>query len=134
MKISDLTKAAVYSPDMVVPVELYGQNLAIRADMLKGRDGVTPYLTAAYALDGAFIRNGQGTVRLGVRVTKGGVVVEDASSPSKSFSYEWTKYDKNGEIANWADTASSVRSGNPITVSGADIDDKSTFRCRVTKP
>ena len=133
MKISELTKAEVSSPDMMVPVELYGQTMRIAMGQLEGMDGRTPYVVEVYSNTGTVIKNGEGSTQLHARVLHEGTVVEDSSTAQKQFTYTWTKYDAGGRETAWEGSSSSRRRGNPVTVTASEVKGRATFRCEVTR-
>lgn len=98
-------------------------------------DKTDPYTVDVISTTGDKIVNGQGNTQLMARVYRGATKIEDETTPqsSRKFTCTWFKYDKNGNKANWAGTASNVKTGNPITVAANEIDQKATFFCEVSQ-
>lgn len=97
-----------------------------------GATGPEPYVVEVFSDTGDKLKNGQGSAQLSARVLRGGEVIEDADTEDKQFTYIWIKYDKDGNLSNWLGTTSSRKTGNPITVTAEEIEEKATFRCTVT--
>lgn len=96
-------------------------------------DRTDPYELVLHAPKGNVIVNGKGEVDINAEVWQNGVKLEDASAQTPKFFYTWTKYNKAGARENFTGTSSSTKTGNPLKVLAADVDQKATFVCEVTK-
>lgn len=96
-------------------------------------DRTDPYELVLHAPKGNVIVNGKGEVDINAEVWQNGVKLEDASAQTPKFFYTWTKYNKAGARENFTGTSSPTKTGNPLKVLAADVDQKATFVCEVTK-
>ena len=96
-------------------------------------DRTDPYEVVLHAPKGNVIVNGKGEVDINAEVWQNGVKLEDASAQTPKFFYTWTKYNKAGARENFTGTSSPTKTGNPLKVLAADVDQKATFVCEVTK-
>lgn len=99
------------------------------------RDMTDPYRIELLMAQGNVIKNGTGSVSIEAQVWQGSDKLEDASTASASrvFTYTWTKYNAAGTVTNWNGTTSPTKTGNPITVSAADVSQKTTIVCEISK-
>lgn len=126
-KISQLTQAKVYSPDMLIPVELFGQTLVMSTELLKGMDGTDSEILAVYSDRGTVILNGEGQRTLTARVFRGGREITHLF-PSAAFS--WSRVSRrpdDDEI--W--TSLHDGCGPVITVTAQEIIRQAMFQCDV---
>lgn len=98
-------------------------------------DKTDPYQLELVSATGDKIINGQGSTTVFARVWQSGKKVEDEATAeaSRKFVYTWTKYDKKGAASNWNGTTSPTKTGNPIVVSAADVNSKTTLFCELSK-
>ena len=96
-------------------------------------DRTDPYSLELFSPTGLQIKNGQGSTTLCARLYRGGELIESETTSSQKFTYTWTKFDKNGAKSNFAGTSSAQKTGNPLTVSANDIEQKATFYCEVSQ-
>lgn len=98
-------------------------------------DKTDPYTLELYCPTGDKIVNGTGSTTINARVYQGGQKIEDenTAAASRKFNYSWTKFDKNGVVQNWDGATSNVKSGNPITVLAAEVQQKTTIVCEIEK-
>ena len=98
-------------------------------------DVTDPYSITFVMPQGDKIKNGTGSLSIEAQVWQGTEKVEDASTATASrvFTYTWTKYNAAGALTNWNGTTSSSKTGNPISVSAADISEKATIMCEISK-
>lgn len=127
MKISELTKAAVRSPDMMVPVELYGQTMRIGMGQLEGMDGEDALVVRVTSDRGDTILNGEGERKLTAAVYLGSADIT-GTLPPENFS--WRRKSANTvDDAMWDALHAGV--GNEITVSAEDVLRSAVFICDV---
>ena len=98
-------------------------------------DKTDPYELELASTTGDKIINGQGSTTVFARVWQGGKKIEDETTAeaSRKFVYTWTKYDKNGAASNWNGTTAPIKTGNPVVVSAADVNSKTTLFCELSK-
>lgn len=96
-------------------------------------DRTDPYTLELFSPTGLQIKNGQGLTTLCARLYRGSELIESETTASQKFTYTWTKFDKNGAKSNFAGTSSAQKTGNPLTVSANDIEQKATFYCEVSQ-
>lgn len=96
-------------------------------------DHTDPYTLEVVSTTGDKIVNGQGTTTLMARIYRGTEKIEDETTSQKKFTYTWTKYDKAGNASNFNGTTSNQKTGNPLVVEAADINQKATFFCEVSQ-
>lgn len=98
-------------------------------------DATDPYVVYVRSTTGDKILNGSGSTQIFAEVWLDGNKVEDQNTAeaSRQFVYTWTKYNKNGAAANWSGKTTTTITGNPITVTAADVDVRTTIWCEVTK-
>lgn len=99
-------------------------------------DAADPYMVELYTLTGDVIRNGEGSTTIYARLWRRGEIVEDGES--SLYNYGFTKFNALGVAEAWSDTTgcvagNKVKFGNPVTVQAADVKNKATFYCNVTK-
>ncbi len=127
MKISELTRAEVRSPDMMVPVELYGQTMRIGMGQLEGMDGESALIVKVTSDRGDTILNGEGERVLTATVYLGSVDIT-AELPPENFT--WRRKSANTvDDALWNSLHAGV--GNEITVSADDVLRSAVFECEV---
>lgn len=93
-------------------------------------DKTDPYEVQLFCPTGNIIKNGQGSTKIQASVWQKGTMVESVDTPAASlkFNYTWEKYNDKGV----KDTAFSA-TGNEITVTSAQVTEKATFSCQITK-
>lgn len=98
-------------------------------------DKTDPYELELVSTTGDKIINGQGSTTINARVWQSGTKIEDETTAegSRKFIYTWTKYDKDGELANFNGTTASTKTGNPLIVAAVDVTSKATFICEIAK-
>lgn len=96
-------------------------------------DRTDPYEVVLHAPKGNVIVNGKGEIDINAEVWQNGVKLEDVSAQTSKFTYTWTKYNKAGARENFTGTSSPTKTGNPLKVLAADVDQKATFVCEVRK-
>lgn len=108
---------------------------ATASDLVTIRDMTDPYRIDWDMPQGDKIKNGTGSITIGAQVWQGTDKIEDASTAvaSRIFTYTWTKYNAAGTVTNWNGTTSPTKTGNPITVSAADVSQKTTIVCEISK-
>lgn len=128
MKISELTNAAVPSPDMMVPVELYGQTMRIGMGQLEGLDGEDALTVVVTSDRGDVILNGEGSRVLTARVFLGSRDITDTLTPQD---FSWRRVGSNAVSDSvWDSLHRGV--GNEITVTKEDVLRQAKFVCDVT--
>lgn len=103
-------------------------------------DASDPYIVEVYSLTGDKIVNGAQGTELYARVWKDGSVVEDGATVeadaqhTTKFSYTWTKYDKDGQAANWngKDSPANETKLPYVTVAKEEVSTRATFTCEVS--
>lgn len=127
MKISELTKAAVRSPDMMVPVELYGQTMRIGMGQLEGLDGEDALTVTVTSDKGDKILNGEGERRLTATVWLGGADITGQLAPE---CFSWRRKGSNAvDDAMWNRLHAGV--GNEITIDASEVNRSAVFICDV---
>ena len=98
-------------------------------------DATDPYVVYVRSTTGDKIVNGSQSTQVFAEVWLDGNKIEDQNTAeaSRQFTYTWTKYNKNGVATNWSGKTSPTVTGNPITVTAADVDVRVTIWCEVTK-
>ncbi len=124
MKISELTHAEVTTPDMEVPVELYGQTMHVRMDQVQGKDAI---VVTVVSDRGTTILNGTGERTLTAYVKKGEEDITDIFG-TENFSWRRVSQDVEGDEA-WNQLHVGV--GNVITVTADDVLRIAQFFCDV---
>lgn len=125
MKISDLTHAAVISPDMQIPVDLYGQTMRVGIGQIAGEEELRVAVTSDR---GTTILNGEGSRTLSATVTLGGRDITDELTPQQ---YSWRRVSSSPESdAVWNQLHEGV--GRVITVTAQEIVRSAQFICDVT--
>lgn len=99
-------------------------------------DASDPYMVELYTLTGDVIKNGEGSTTVYARLWRNGEVLEDGQSVT--YNYGWSKFNANGDATAWSDTTGCilnnvVKFGNPVVVKAADVVNKATLYCNVTK-
>ncbi|MBO4941907.1 MAG: hypothetical protein J6C95_00575 [Muribaculaceae bacterium] len=96
-------------------------------------DATDPYIVYVRSTTGDKIVNGAGSTEVYAEVWLDGKMVETKGAASPQFTYTWTKYNQNGVATNWSGTTSPTKTGNPITVTAADVNVRATIYCDVAK-
>ena len=90
-------------------------------------DQSDPYQVIITSTGGDVFKNGEGSSTLTARVYQAGTEVDAGGS----WTYDWTKYDKNGALdTSWG--TSGHKTGKTLSVGGSDVDVKATFMVEVT--
>ncbi len=93
------------------------------------RDASDPIQVHISSSTGDKIVNGQGNTELTAELWRAGVEIDKEGT---GYTYTWYKHDKTGTAdEDWNTTGS--KTGKKITVPAADIDQKATFVCDVSK-
>lgn len=91
-------------------------------------DKLDEYNVVLVAPQGTAIKNGQGSVTVTAQVYKNNEVMADTTG----LTFTWYKYDKTGKQVNWSGTGTpATKTGNPITVTAADVNVTTTIMCEV---
>lgn len=124
MKISELTHAAVTSPEMLIPVELYGQTMNVDMGQIEGKDSITVLVTSDR---GNTILNGEGERTLTASVLLGG---DDITHTLVPQDFSWRRISSSPESdAVWNQLHEGV--GRVITVTAQDVVRSAQFICDV---
>lgn len=90
-----------------------------------------PVVVVIESTAGSTFKNSSGSTTLKARLYRKGEEL-DADGSSKTYTYKWSKRDKNGTLdANFGGTGNQYKTGKSISVSASDISDKATFFCEV---
>ena len=94
-------------------------------------DNTDPIVCTITSTGGDVFKNGVGSTTLRAALFQAGAEI-DASSPYK-YTYTWNKYFADGTMdENFGGTGIATKTGKTISVTGADVDVKSTFICTIS--
>lgn len=80
---------------------------------------------------GSIFKNGQGSTVLKARLYQNGEEL-DAAGTSASYTYKWTRFDKNGVLdTNFGGADNQYKTGKSITVNATDVSAKAIYNCEV---
>lgn len=92
-------------------------------------DKLDEYNVVLVSPKGDTIKNGEGSIDITAQVFKNNEVMADTSG----MTFTWVKYDQTGKQVAWAGTGTPMtKTGNPITVTAADVNVKTTIVCEVS--
>lgn len=92
-------------------------------------DNTDPYVITVTSTGGDVFKNGIGSSTLRAVVYQAGYEVDSAGT---GFTYKWYKYDKDGVLdSDFGGVGISYKTGKTITVTGTDVDVKSTFQVEI---
>lgn len=94
-------------------------------DVITLTDKTDNYQAVIESTGGSIFKNTVGTSTLTCRLFQNGKEVDTAGT---AHTYQWTRRDKDG---NALDASGAWKTGKSITVTGADVDSKTTFVCEV---
>ena len=90
-----------------------------------------PIVIVVESSAGNTFKNSSGSTTLKARLYRKGEEL-DADGKSKTYTYKWTKRDKNGVLdADFGGTGNQYKTGKSIGVSASDVSDKAVFTCEV---
>ena len=107
----------------------YNQSFQDTASFVDQSDPIQVIISST---GGDVFKNGEGSSTLTAHVYRAGVEIDDGATPSGT--YEWSKFDKNGDMVSGWGGSSDHKYGKSITVGGADVDVKATFQVEVELP
>ena len=88
-----------------------------------------PVVIVIESTAGETFKNSTGSTTLKARLYRKG---EELDTVGTGYTYKWSKRDKNGVLdANYGGTGNQYKTGKTISVSAAEISDKSTYFCEV---
>lgn len=97
-------------------------------------DKTDPYSVQLMTYTGDVIKNGTGDTTIYASVYHGTELVEDKDTTTKQFTYTWELYDKDGTKKAWKDATNKSGKGlTSVVVEAADVVNKATVICKVTK-
>lgn len=97
-------------------------------------DKTDPYSVQLMTYTGDVIKNGQGDTTIYAAVYHGTELLEDKDTETKQFTYTWELYDQSGAKKVWNDTTNKSGKGlTSVVVKAADVVNKATVVCKVTK-